>query len=271
MPSIRRISDFKPLFTNLAQTSHYQLIFGGLPSDLQSYLIKRGVSPFFIGESAGLLCYNASLPASNLTTKTVDGNFTGVSENFAVARTYGEITLDFYVDSNYLMIKFLESWMEFISSGSHNPIGNQFAGPVHQGESNYFVRMQYPETYKTSFTKIIKFDRNYEYFKQIEYTFVGLWPVSISPPAVAYNQSDVLKISATFKYDRYIAGRALSLNRFIGNDNNRESTVNSNSTGTLVPVRGTSGVVFYDRSIDTKTTAEVNRRFFNSYGDPIIN
>jgi hypothetical protein len=224
MPSIRKISDIKPLFTNLAQTSHYQLIFGGLPGELQNYLLKRGVSPFFVAESAGLLCYNASLPTSNLATKTVDGNFTGISENFAVGRTYGEITLDFYVDSDYLMIKFLESWMEFISSGSHNPIGNEFAGPVSQGNANYFVRMQYPETYKTSFTKIIKFDRNYEYFKQIEYTFVGLWPVSMSPPVVSYIQSDVLKIAATFKYDRYIAGRALSLNRSIGDDNNKSVT-----------------------------------------------
>ena len=56
------------------------------------------------------------------------------------------------------------------------------------------------------------------------------------------------------------------------NNNNRNSTNNnSTSSGTLVPVRGTSGVVFYDRSIDTKTSAEVNRRFFNSYGAPIIN
>jgi hypothetical protein len=34
----------------------------------------------------------------------------------------------------------------------------------------------------------------------------------------------VLKVSATFKYDRYIAGRALSLNKFIGNDNNKSTT-----------------------------------------------
>ena len=79
MSRARKISDIKPLFTNLAQTSHYQLIFGGLPTELQNYLLKRGVSPFFVAESAGLLCYNASLPTSNLATKTVDGNFTGVS------------------------------------------------------------------------------------------------------------------------------------------------------------------------------------------------
>ena len=86
MPSIRRISDIKPLFTDLAQTSHYQLIFGGLPAVLENYLLQRGVSPFFTADPAGLLCFNASLPTSNLATKTVDGNFTGISENFAVAK-----------------------------------------------------------------------------------------------------------------------------------------------------------------------------------------
>lgn len=270
----RRISDIKPLFTNLAQTSHYQVIFGGIPSQLQSYLAKRGVTIPFIADSAGLLCYNASLPTTSFNAKTVDGNFTGVQEKFAVARLYDEITLDFYVDSNYLMIKFLESWMEFIASGSHNPIGT-VAGPVNQGTSNYFMRMQYPEYYKTSYTRILKFDRNYQ--AEIEYTFVGFWPIALSAPTLSYTQSDVLKVSASFKFDRYIAGRALSLNTAIGNDNNKiSSTPNipnsaNPTTSTLVPVRGQSGVVFYDSSIDTRTTAEVNRRFFSASGQPVIN
>lgn len=267
----RRISDIKPLLTNLAQTSHYQVIFGGLSGELQNYLAKRGVTSFFFTESAGLLCYNASLPTTSFVPKVVDGNFTGVQEKFAVARSYDEITLDFYVDSNYLMIKFLESWMEFISSGSHNPIETT-AGSVSQRNANYFIRMQYPEYYKCNYTKIIKFDRNYQ--AEIEYTFVGLWPIAMSAPQLSYDQSDTLKVSVSFKFDRYIAGRALSINQFIGNDNNKESNISNTSSDTsrtLIPVRGQSGVVFYDPSIDTRTSAEVNRRFFNASGQPIIN
>ncbi len=267
----RRISDIKPLFTNLAQTSHYQVIFGGLPSQLRNYLARRGVSPFFINESAGLLCFNASLPTTSFKEKVVDGNFTGVQEKFAVARMYDEISLDFYVDSDYLMIKFLESWMEFIASGSHNPIEST-AGPVSQRDANYFIRMQYPEYYKSNYTKIIKFDRNYE--AEIEYTCVGMWPIAMSAPQLSYAQSDTLKVSVSFKFDRYIAGRALSINQFIGNDNNKESNgsaTTNNNQRTLVPVRGQSGVVFYDSSIDTRTSAEVNRRFFSASGQPIIN
>ena len=218
----RRIADIKPLFTNLAQTSHYQVMFGGLPSELKDYLRRRGVTSRFINEDAGLLCYSTSLPTTSYSPKIVDGNFTGINEKFAVNRLYTEIGLDFYVDNNYKVLKFLEHWMEFISSGSHNPIrdAEKTAGPVDQANSNYFIRMQYPEYYKSNFTKILKFDRDYRH--EIQYTFFGLWPTAISAPPVSYQESDVLKVSATFQYDRYVAGTALSYNRAVGNDNNKE-------------------------------------------------
>jgi hypothetical protein len=274
----RRISDIKPLFTNLAQTTHYQLSFGGLPYKLTSYLGRRGVDINFITNSAGLLCYNASLPTAAFSPKQVDSNFTGIQEKFAVTRIYNEISFDFYVDSNYKMIKFLESWMEFIASGSHNPPindGNVEFGTVNQGRNNYFVRMQYPESYKCNFTKLLKFDRNYD--KEIEYRFVGLWPIFMSPPQISYSSTSTpLSVTVSFSYDRYIAGKALGVNFYNGDATNIESNQTNTPTGPtpdrrLVPVRGQSGVVSYDANNDTRTTAEVNRRFYDSLGRPIIN
>ena len=272
MPIRRRISDFKPLFTNLAQTSHYEVRFGGvgpLGGPLMAYLSRKGISQRFIFEDAGLLCFSASLPTTSFATANISGNFMGITENFAHTRQYSPISLDFYVDKNYNAIKFMESWMEFIASGSNNPIGSSLA-PIGQNRKDYISRMQYPEYYKSDRTTITKFDRDYN--REIEYTFIGLFPSAMSSIPVSYSSSDILKMSVTFEYDRYIAGKSLSLNQIVGNNNNNQSTQNNNtSVGTLVPVRGTSGVVFYDRSIDTKTSAEVNRRFFNSYGAPIIN
>lgn len=229
MSSIRpkKISNFKSVFGNLAQTSHYQLIFGGLPVPLTNYLIRRGVTLPFIGENAGLLCYNTTLPTASLNSKNVDGNFTGIQEKFANARLYGEISCDFYVDSNYQQLKFIESWMEFIASGSHNPIGSTLP-PVNQSRSNYFIRMQYPEDYKCSFTRIFKFDRDYN--QEVEYRFIGLWPYALSQPTISYDDSKILTISATFKFDRYIAGRSLSIDTFSGNDNNQIATQTAGAT-----------------------------------------
>lgn len=218
----RRISDIKPLFTNLAQTSHYEVKFGGLPTELVSYLGKRGVDRRFIAEDAGLLCHNASLPTTQLSTVDISGNYIGVTESFAHRRQYQDISLEFYVDKNYKTLKFLEHWMEFIASGATNPIdGNNL--PISSNvDHGYFMRMQYPKYYKSNRTRIIKFDRDYN--KEIEYTFIGLYPYNIASIAVSYSQSDVMKMQATFKIERYVIGKSYSLDILEGTDNNKESS-----------------------------------------------
>ena len=217
----RRISDIKPLFTNLAQTSHYEVKFGGLPGELINYLRSRGVTSRFISEDVGLLCHNAILPTTQFATVNVDGNYIGITETFAHRRIYQDISLEFYVDNNYNTLKFLEHWMEFIASGSSNPIGgNNF--PINGNvDVGYFIRMQYPEYYKSNKTKIIKFDRDYQ--REIEYTFIGLYPYNIASIPVSYGQSDILKIQATFKIDRYVIGKSYSVNYNRNVDNNKLS------------------------------------------------
>lgn len=214
----RRISDFKSILTNVAQTSHYQVKFGGLPSKLSSYLTVRGVDPRFIGNDAGLLCYSALLPASQLATANISGNYMGIQEKIAHTRTFDQINLEFYVDKDYKVIKFIEHWMEFIASGSHNVFENIFSG-VSQSRKDYFIRMQYPEYYKAESVKIIKFERDYK--KEIEYNFVGLFPSAMNSIGVNYQSSGILTASVTFTYDRYIAGKRLSIDIARSVDNNK--------------------------------------------------
>ena len=223
----RRISDIKPLFTNLAQTSHYEVKFGGLDPKLVSYLGRKGIDRRFIAESAGLLCYNASLPTTQLATADIS-NYTGIRESFAHTRMYSDITLEFYVDSDYRMLKFLESWMEFIASGSFNHIGlGGETATINQNSDGYFNRMQYPKYYKAEESKIIKFDRDYR--KEIEYNFRGLFPYNISSIPISYVNSDTLKVSANFKYDRYIAGKTSRFNQSIVGDANNNDPNQSQS------------------------------------------
>lgn len=215
----RRIADIKPLLTNLAQTSHYEVQFGTLPPQLMTYLFRKGIDARFIAESAGLLCYSAVLPTTTLGSFTVDGNYMGIQEKFASSRIYSEITLDFYVDNNYRMLKFLECWMEFIASGSYNNQG-LFGenAPINQNIDNYFVRMQYPQYYKANSVRIVKFDRDYQ--TEIEYNFRGLFPINMSSMPISYVSSDTLKVSASFQYDRYIAGKTSTFSQFISRNNN---------------------------------------------------
>jgi hypothetical protein len=217
----RRISDIKPLFGGLAQTSHYEVKFGGLPPELISYLGQRGISSRFIAEDAGLLCFNAMLPTTQIGTTDVNGNFVGITETFANRRQYQDISLEFYVDRNYNTLKLLEHWMEFIASGSSNPIDSSLDPVPANLNTGYFMRMQYPEYYKSNTTRIIKFDRDYQ--RELEYTFIGLYPYNIAPITVAYSQSNVLQFQASFKIDRYVIGKSRSLDINQKQDNNKES------------------------------------------------
>jgi len=206
----RKISDFKPTFSNLAQTSHYQVIFAGLPTDLRQHLNVRGVGYRFITETSGLLCYNAVLPGSRLATADIVGNFMGVSEKMAHTRLFTQIQLEFYVDKEYKTLKFLDHWMEFIGNGSGQ----------RQSDAGYYYRMEYPDSYKSNQTKIIKFDRDYK--EEIEYTFYGMFPIDLSSTTVKYDSSEVLKATATFSFDRYLSGKFDSYSVRQGLHNNLE-------------------------------------------------
>lgn len=212
----RKISEVKSLLTNVAQTSHYEVRFGGLPSELIRYLAKRSVGRRFTVEDAGLLCFNAIIPTARLASGNVTGNYMGITEKFAHTKMYNEMTLEFYVDTRYRNLKFIESWVDFIASGSTNPIGIVNEKPaISENNLNYFVRMQYPQEYKSNLTKIYKFDRDYR--TEVEYNFVGLYPFQINEIPISYENSQVMKMSVQFYFDRFIIGKVNSVNeRIIG-------------------------------------------------------
>ena len=93
----------------------------------------------FINDNLSLLCCRASLPGSGFATADVVGNYQGVAEKFAHTRTFVQIDLDFYVDTGYKSLKFLEHWMEFISSGTETSANG--VSPLRKG---YYYKMRYP-------------------------------------------------------------------------------------------------------------------------------
>ena len=209
-PRPRKISDLKPTLTNLAQTSHYEVRFGRAPAGLSNYLKGRGVDGRFITGDMGLLCFSAQIPFANIATANVTGAFTGIGEKFAHSRIFTPITLNFYVDVEYKVLKFLEHWMEYTAGGTHAPGGR--TGVIKQNRSNYFVRMQYPEDYRMENTKIYKFERDYA--NSLEYTFFSLFPQNVTNIAVSYDQSKTLTASATFEYTRYVSGPISSISAY---------------------------------------------------------
>lgn len=224
MVSPRKISDIKPLFTNLAQTSHFLVQFGiSQNPELIDYLTRRGVDPRFIAESAGLLVRDASIPTTSFATaQAID--YMGVIEKFAHTRQFTEINMEIYVDKEYKTIKFFEHWMEFIASGTHNQslTPNAEKKPeVRISRKNYSTRFQFPNYYKSDATKITKFERDYK--QQLEYNFLGLFPSAMNSISVSYQASDIMTLGVTFTYDRYIPGKIDSLSESRKNANNEQA------------------------------------------------
>lgn len=209
-PRPKRISDFKPVLTNLAQTSHYEVRFGRAGGGLSEYLSSRGVDRRFVVGDMGLLCNAAQLPFSSLATANVTGAFTGITEKFAHSRIFVPITLNFYVDKEYKVIKFLEHWMEYTAGGTHAPGGR--TGPITQNKTNYYIRMQYPDDYRMEETKIMKFERDYD--TSLEYTFFNLFPQNVGAIQVGYDASKILTASATFEYTRYVCGPISNISKY---------------------------------------------------------
>ena len=196
-PYVRSIKprDAKEVFGNLSQTKHYQVSFGALPTSVEAHIYNK-FSVYdannFMSRKGGLLCSDASLPGSNLATGDVKDNFMGVPQEFAHTRLYADIDFTFYVDRDYTNLRIFEGWIDYISSGSG----------ANELSDNYFRRMRYPETYKANTMYISKFEKDYG--NRVDYLFVNAFPKLVNAIPVSYGGADILKVSVSFNYDRYI-------------------------------------------------------------------
>ena len=187
------------VFGNVAQTNHYLVSFsgfgktgllGGLTTHLQT---KFDVNLSETLDNTGLMCNEASLPGSSLATSEVKDNFMGISQEFAHTRLYTDIDFTFYVDSNYNNLRFFEGWIDYIASGSN---ANEYG-------TNYYRRMRYPDHYKCSAMSITKFERNMSN-TTLSYKFINAFPKTVAAVPVSYGGADILRVSVSFNYDRYI-------------------------------------------------------------------
>jgi hypothetical protein len=193
---------------NLAQTNYYYVNMS-LSSALKEHFKKS-----YIGDATiltienfitklGYLCSEASLPTTSYATSEVKDNFIGITQEFAHTRLYTDLDLTFYVDADYQVLRFFEGWMDYISGGNSPQQGEPAAGSSR--DHNIYRRFNYPNDYKLDTLQIMKFERDYR--KVLEYTFVNAFPKSLATVPVSYGSADILKVTVTFNYDRYVVQR----------------------------------------------------------------
>ena len=198
------MNDAKVKFGSLSLNNQYQVHFAGFNGNVIQYLkfSKRiDNAQDFISREAGLLCSDASLPASAFATAEVKDNFMGIPQEFAHSRLYTDIDFSFYVDDDYTMLNIFEGWMDYISSGAEREVAD-FQKP-------FYRRMRYPDTYKCDTMFISKFEKNAK--RILRYQFINAFPKSITPIPVQYGSADLLKVNVSFNYDRYIVANKKGL------------------------------------------------------------
>ena len=96
---VQRITmqDVKEKLGKLSLTNQYQVNFSSLKKTITDYLESLGIdnAKEFLSRDAGLLCSDASLPASAFATGEVKDNFMGIPQQFAHTRLYTDIDLLF--------------------------------------------------------------------------------------------------------------------------------------------------------------------------------
>ena len=210
MPTKRTVAQIKArALLRPAMTSHFEVEIPKISNsnrvgEFDTFLAKNGV--LLNQEKLNLLCSEASLPGSALSTYDIVDDHTGVNEKHAYRRLYDDrIDFTFYVDAeNYLPIKYFEAWIKWIVNESNAGGGTQ---PLGTKSKAYFYRMKYPDDYVCdSGLKVRKFERDYG--PGLEYEFIRAYPIAITSMPVSYDASSLLKCSVSFTYLRYVVGKS---------------------------------------------------------------
>ena len=204
------VSKIKANLLNVAQSSLYKLTLS-IPQAVSQTLNLSHIDY----ENISLMCCEANLPGSSLTTHEVNNDYHGMTEKMAYRRLYDEtVGLTFYVDRNYKVIEMIEGWMDYITGVDNK---RTYKNPY------VSYRMAYPSSYKANMflTKFEKdhFSRDFSKTRGgsrttsrtvLDYTFVNAFPLSLTAIPVSYDGSEVLKCSASFNFIRYVMEKSKS-------------------------------------------------------------
>jgi hypothetical protein len=221
------------LFGELSVTSQFKVtLFLGdtypitnSDSDINAWLVTCGVlgANLFNGNQSYLnslryefMCSETFLPGASFGMLEEAGSRQGVVERFPNRRDFPEITMTFYVDAEYGIIRLFEEWMNFInplySRQGRLTSGNPRGG-VGQFSDDQFFRFRYPNTYKrdlaiTKFERDVYVDPNTRNVERtpsmLTYKFINAFPTNLTALPVTYEGSTITKTTVSFNYDRYV-------------------------------------------------------------------
>ena len=196
------IKDVRDIIARPSLDTFYQVnfSFGNIDTWLKDKPDKNRTQGQGFQRKMSILCTQAELPGTSYVTSSAIGHHQGIQEEFPNLRNFPPLNLVFYCDADMVVLEILETWMTYI-----NPV------QTNQRDKSAFTRFNYPEDYK-EILHVTKFERDtfkekgaFESYQAnlTSYEFVNLWPTDLTSMRVAYGDSNVLKCSVQFAYDRF--------------------------------------------------------------------
>ena len=195
---------------------------------LNQWLTSAGVlGPNDSKQRYELLCNQAMLPGTSMNVSQEIGSRQGIVERFATQRQYTDISIGFYVSSDYKILRLFQEWMNFmnplyVGQDGVRPDMASPGGYPSNDEAYAYHRFRYPSQYKKNLA-VTKFEKNLgtgvdggrynissvgrsgeSYTPDaITYVFVNAFPTSIQDIALNYQAGQILECQVEFTYDRY--------------------------------------------------------------------
>lgn len=208
------------IFGKLSLTSQFKvslhLTNGG--DKLMNWLASAGITSDGEFSKFDFYCAETSLPGATFDVTEEIGSRQGVIERFPTKRVYPDVTMTFYVDYDYKLIRLFEEWMNYINPVYTSVVkGDGEVKPNPKGQGNAknrpdFFRLKYPDTYKRIIS-IVKFERDLNRITEsspltsvprITYRLIDAFPTNIAAMPVTYEGSTITKTIVTFSYSRYV-------------------------------------------------------------------
>lgn len=198
------------IFSKLSLTSQFKVSLHLTNDDqnLMGWLKEAGITSDGKFSKFDFYCAETSLPGATFDVTEEIGSRQGVIERFPTKRVYPDVTMTFYVDYDYKLIRLFEEWMNYI-----NPVytddGEVKANSRGQGNAKNspdFFRLRYPASYKRIIS-IVKFERDLDTTNdvpRITYRLIDAFPTNIAAMPVTYEGSTITKTIITFSYSRYV-------------------------------------------------------------------
>ena len=165
-----------------------------------------------------MFCDEAQLPNVGTMTGNLTGRYTGQgSVAYAHTPVYTEFQLGWMCDANMSPLKFLTGWHDFII-GNDRKVGGSTLADMNSSArllNNRTYAIQYPDSYvcDVRITKLEQGKTEQSRRASFSYLMERAFPISIDAVPLAYGNSQLTRVTATFQYARHHVATAPISNR----------------------------------------------------------